>query len=130
MDSSQKIIFFDGYCGLCDRFVTEIFLKDKKHVFHFAPLQGPTASKLQLKEIKIDSVVYYKSGKTYLKSQAVLEIFKDLGGFYSLFGVLKIIPVSLRDLAYDFIARNRYGWFGQTQSCRLPSESEKAYFLD
>ncbi len=130
MGSSQKIIFFDGYCGLCDRFITEIFFRDHQHIFHFAPLQGPTASQYRLKDLNVDSVVYLKDGKTYLKSQAVLEIMSDLGGFYSLFSALKIIPRFLRDFVYDFIAKNRYGWFGQTEVCRLPNESEKTYFLD
>lgn len=130
MDLSQKIIFFDGYCGLCDRFITEIFFRDQNHIFKYAPLQGPTASHHRLNDLKVDSVVYFKNGKTYLKSQAVLEILSDLGGFYSLFLMFRIVPRFLGDFAYDFIAKNRYGWFGQSEVCRLPSESEKAYFLD
>lgn len=130
MNLKQKIIFFDGYCGLCDRFVTEIFLQDKDHVFHFAPLQGPTASLTLKGTVQADSVVYWKDGQILLKSQAVLEILKDLGGIYSLFIILKIVPQFLRDLVYDYIAKNRYGWFGQSDICRLPNEQEKIYFLD
>lgn len=130
MNSKQNIIFFDGYCGLCDRFITEIFLRDKKHHFYFAPLQGPTASRTFNTPVPGDSVIYWKEEKALTKSQAVLEILQDLGGFYSLFGVWRVVPVFLRDLIYDFIASHRYGWFGQSNTCRRPNEQEKIYFLD
>lgn len=130
MNDKQNIIFFDGYCGLCDRFITEIFLRDRNHVFYFAPLQGLTASQRLQTPIKIDSVIYLKHGKAYFKSQAVLEVLKDLGGIYSVFKVFKIFPTALLDKIYDFIASHRYGWFGTSETCRLPTESERAYFLE
>jgi predicted DCC family thiol-disulfide oxidoreductase YuxK len=130
MNSKQKIIFFDGDCGLCDRFVTEIFVRDKNHQFRFAPLQGPTARHLLRAPPTVDSIVYLRHDVVLVKSQAVLELLQDLGGFYSLFGFFKLVPRKFRDALYDYIARNRYGWFGQTQVCRLPQEEEKAYFFD
>lgn len=129
MNPKQNIIFFDGHCGLCDRFITEIFSRDKKHRFYFAPLQGPTARQKLQNVLKTDSVVYLKDEKIYLKSQAVLEIFKDLGGYHSFFQIFQFIPLKLRDALYDLIARKRYSWFGQSETCRLPSEEEKIYFL-
>ena len=130
MNSSLKIIFFDGYCGLCDRFVTQIFLMDHEHRFQFAPLQGPTASRLLNPRPAADSVVYFRDGKVLTKSQAVLEIFSDLGGIYSVSKIFKIVPRFLNDSIYDWVARHRYGWFGQSEICRLPNETEKSYFLD
>lgn len=130
MNSKQNIIFFDGYCGLCDRFVTEIFRLDRKHVFQFAPLQGPTARQTLLNVAPVDSIIYWKNGEYFLKSAAALEILGDLGGVFSLAGAFKIVPRFVSDWIYDWIAKNRYGWFGKSLSCRLPSENEKAYFLD
>ena len=130
MSSKQNIIFFDGYCGLCNRFITEIFHLDKKHQFQFAPLQGPTASHLLQNIPKVDSIVYWKNGNYFIKSAAALEILSDLGGLFSIANVFRIVPKILSDMVYDFIARHRYGWFGQSTVCRLPDENEKPYFLD
>ncbi len=130
MNTTPNIIFFDGHCGLCDRFVTKIFMLDKKRRFRFASLQGPTASRILLGHQTFDSVIYLKDEKMYDKSQAVLEILTDIGGFCSVFRIFKIIPSSLSDRVYDFVAQNRYGWFGKSLTCRLPSNFEKNYFLD
>jgi predicted DCC family thiol-disulfide oxidoreductase YuxK len=126
----MNIIFFDGHCGLCDRLVTEIFLRDRTHRFKFAPLQGPTARQRLKEPPSLNTIVFLKQDRTFVKSNAVLEIFRELGGFYSLIGLFKIVPLFLRDALYDLIARHRYGWFGESPTCRLPTESEKPYFLD
>ena len=129
MNSKKNIIFFDGHCGLCDKFVTKIFFLDKKHRFYFAPLQGLTASQILTKPFQTDSVIYWKDDKVLRKSHAALEILSDLGGFFSVFTILKWVPVLVRDSIYDYVAKNRYSWFGQSEICRLPNENEKEYFL-
>ena len=130
MSSKQNIIFFDGYCGLCNRFISEIFLRDKNHLFRFAPLQGPTASQLLQDVPKVDSIIYWKNGNYFIKSAAALEILNDLGGMFKFANVFRLVPKFLSDRVYDFVARHRYGWFGQSNVCRLPDENEKPYFLD
>ena len=57
-------------------------------------------------------------------------IITALGGIWRLAGLLRLVPRFIRDAVYDWIARNRYGWFGKRDSCRLPSPEERAVFLD
>ncbi len=130
VNQAQKIIFFDGHCGLCNQFVNIIFSKDSSHQFHFASLQGQTASLLLHSQPVLDTIIYWKQGKTFIKSQAVLEILRDLGGIYSIFSIFYIFPRFLLDRVYDFIAARRYSWFGHQSECRLPTPSERPYFLD
>lgn len=132
------IVFFDGVCGLCNRFVDFVLSIDKKHIFSFAPLQGKTAESLlpsQRREISsILLVIPAKPGihdvQIYEKSEACLRIFHALGGVWKFFLILKIVPRSLRDFIYDVIARHRYEWFGKRETCRLPTPEEKEFFLD
>ena len=40
----HPIVFYDGDCGLCDRFVRWMLRRDRGHHYRFAPLQGETAA--------------------------------------------------------------------------------------
>ena len=130
--SKQPIIFFDGYCVLCNGFVDFIYRRDKKRDFAFASLQGETAKRLLpghcLDEFR--SVVYLANGNCELRSTAVLSILGRLGGAYKVALVLKIVPRPLRDFVYDWIASHRYRWFGKREQCRLPQPEDKGRMLD
>lgn len=127
----RNVIFFDGICHLCNGFVDAVISRDPRHHYLFAPLQGSTAEELLSAEdrLKLDTVVYFEAGKIYRKSAAVLKIVSGLGGVYKLLALAWIIPGPLRDIAYNYIAKNRYNWFGEREFCRLPTATEKAYLL-
>lgn len=128
----QRIIFFDGICGLCDRFVIFVFEHDKKRFFKYAALQSKSATQmLGSQDLKLNTIVYAEDDKIYYKSAAVLRIMFHLGGLFKLFSIsATIIPNQIRDFIYTKIANNRYKLFGQSDVCRLPSPEEKNYFLD
>ncbi len=127
------IIFFDGHCALCNGFVDFIQSRDRRGQFHYAPLQGATyAARVGISDGGNDwmrSIVLSDSLGLHRKSDAVLRVLSGLGGLWRCLGVLRACPRPLRDLAYDFIARNRYRWFGKRETCRLPSQSEANRFL-
>jgi predicted DCC family thiol-disulfide oxidoreductase YuxK len=132
--SDKHIIFFDGYCNLCDNFINKIIKADKKNIFYFAPLQSIVAQELLAQQnfytTQLKTVVYYKQGQLYFKSSAALNIFKTLGGFYFIAYCLGIIwPLFIRNFVYDIISRNRYKWFGKKESCLVPNDAIKAKFL-
>lgn len=128
----HPIIFFDGYCGLCNGFVDFVMARDHKKTFRFATLQGATAARLLTKDDveNLDSVVVYINESRFRKSRAVLEVFKDLGGGWFLLASFGFLPTSLLDFFYDVVAKNRYAWFGKRDVCRLPTREERALFLD
>ena len=126
------IVLFDGLCNLCNGSVQFIIRHDKKNKFVFASLQSEVAQKL-LNEIHVkysqESIVLIKGNKHFEKSDAVLEIAKNLSGLWPMVYGLKIIPRFLRDVLYNWVAKNRYTWFGKRESCLAPSP-ELSTFID
>ena len=104
---------------------------DKHKKFKFAPLQGDYArANLSESDVKdLNTLVVQINGQTYRKSEAVLKIFGELGSVWAPFKSLLIVPVSLRDKAYDLVASNRYRIYGKKETCRLPTPEERARFL-
>lgn len=130
-ENNKPIIFFDGVCNLCNRFVDFLIRRDKYNRFFIASLQGKTATdKLSGLENIPDSVVLLYGGKLYFESSAVLKIFSILARGWQLTSIFWLIPKPLRDHIYKYIARNRYNWFGKKEACRLPTQEEREKFLE
>lgn len=127
----QRIVFFDGVCGLCNHFVDFLLRTDKRQRLLFAPLQGPTAGEKlpPLLAKGLDTVVYLRNGKLHTRSGAAIRILMDVGGGWQVLAVFWSIPRPLRDLLYNAVANNRYQWFGEHATCRLPTPAERARFL-
>lgn len=127
----MRVIFFDGYCGLCNGFVDFILKIDRCHKFHFSPLQSEFA-KAHLPEAftkDLKSVVYSDHGTVSTRSSAVIAILNEIGGFWKIVSVGKLLPASWRDRAYDLVAEKRYVLFGKKETCRLPSPEERSRFI-
>jgi predicted DCC family thiol-disulfide oxidoreductase YuxK len=125
------IVFFDGVCGLCNGFVDRLMRWDRKHVLRYATLQGTTAA-AQLPAThtqELSTIVYFDGRQVYTRSDAALRIVIRLGGAWKLAGAFFVIPRFARDAVYNWVARNRYQWFGKHDSCRLPSPEERTLFL-
>ena len=124
-NSSEKksIILFDGMCNFCNTSVNKIIKYDKKNVFKFAAIQSDAGKKLltelSIDTLKIDSILLIENNTLFAKSTAVLKIAKQLSGLYKLGYAFIIIPPFIRDTIYDFIAKNRYKWFGKKESCMM-----------
>lgn len=128
----RPIVFFDGVCGLCNRSVDFVLQRDPG-VFLFAPLQGLTSSEnldVSLRGENLGSIVLRDEAGTHIKSTAVLRICRRLPAPWSWVSVLRVVPRVIRDAVYDWVAANRYRWFGKTDTCRLPTPEERTRFLD
>jgi predicted DCC family thiol-disulfide oxidoreductase YuxK len=130
----DRIIFFDGVCNLCNSSVDVVMRHDKSASFKFASLQSDFAKRVLpefgVEPSDLDSIALIDNGIVYQRSSAALKIAGKLSGLYPLLGVFWIVPKGLRNLVYDWVARNRYKWFGKKDSCRLPTAEERALFLD
>lgn len=129
----QPLILFDGVCALCCSWVHFLIRKDKKELLVFATLQSVSAKKVLesfgLSAVDVETVVYIKNNKYFLKSAAVFEILTDLGGCWKLFGIFKLVPGIVSDLFYSLIASSRYKVFGKRESCIIPSPKIQKRFL-
>ncbi|UAM98182.1 DCC1-like thiol-disulfide oxidoreductase family protein [Polaribacter litorisediminis] len=135
LPKNKKIILFDGVCNLCNNSVIKVIKNDKKNTFLFAALQSKSGnkiiSKLGIDIAKTDSIILWEKENSYdVKSTAVLKIMNNFGGFWSFTKLFLILPESFRNLIYDFIAKNRYQWFGKKESCMMPTAELKTKFLD
>lgn len=132
---NKKIVLFDGVCNLCNNAVQYIIKRDRHDVFRFAALQGEIGKKLveerKIDTSKVDSIILISPGEAYYtKSTAILKIAKEFGGAWKSTSLFMVIPTVLRNIVYDFIAKNRYKWYGKKEACMVPTSELKAKFLD
>lgn len=134
LPKDKKIILFDGVCNLCDNTVQFIIKKDKKDLFRFVAIQSDLGQDIinyiGVDTSKTDSILLYEPGEAYYyKAEAAIKIAKALGGIYSLMGMFSVLPKSLSNAVYDYVARNRYKWYGRKEECMIPTPERKAKFL-
>jgi len=131
--NNHKIILFDGVCNLCNSSVNFVIKHEKPNTFRFAALQSEIGQQLlkkhQLNHQDLDSIVLIDREKSYIKSTAALHISKSLKGLYPLFFACIVIPTFIRNWVYDFVAKNRYKWFGKKERCMIPTPALKDKFL-
>lgn len=129
----NPILLFDGVCNLCNASVNFVIRRDPAKRFRFASLQSPAGQELlkkfDLETEKLDSVVLVEGSRFYARSDAALEVARRMRGFWKLLYVFKIVPRLIRDPIYDWVARNRYRWFGKKDQCMLPAPGFKERFL-
>ena len=130
---NTTILLFDGLCNFCNSSVNFIIRHDKKNQFKFASIQSVAGKslleKFHIDSSKTDSIILIENNKSYIKSRAVLRVAKHFNGLYPLIYLLIIIPPFIRNGIYDFIARNRYKWFGKKEVCMIPTDEMKSKFI-
>ena len=132
--NEQPVILFDGVCNFCNSAVNFVIKRDKKARILFAPLQSETGKRLleqyALPAGDMESFVFIEKGKIHKRSTAALRVCRYLSALWPLcFGAI-IVPKFIRDGIYNWIARNRYKWFGVRQECMIPTPEIKARFLN
>jgi len=132
---NKKLILFDGVCNLCNDSVLKVIKYDKKNMFLFTALQSETGqaiiNELGIDTASIDSIILYDPKEAYyIKSVAALKIMNQFSGAWKLMQIFSILPGGFNNFFYDYIARNRYKWFGKKESCMIPTPELKAKFLD
>ena len=129
----KRIILFDGDCNFCDSSVQFIIKRDPAAHFLFTSLQSEKGLELTKKYAipeDVDSLVLIENGKAFTKSSAALRIAKKLDGLWHLFFLFILVPRKIRDGVYDYVANNRYKWFGKKEdACMLPSPEQRKRFI-
>ena len=128
-----SLVLFDGVCNLCNSSVNFIMDHDRQQRFRFASLQSEAGQEVLARhELATDyrhSLVLVEGEKAFTKSTAALKIARCLDGAWPLCYVFIVLPPVIRDFFYDIVARNRYRLFGRSDTCRYPTEAERARFL-
>lgn len=130
----KQIILFDGLCNLCNTAVNFVIVRDKSDLFRFVALQSELGQEITtyigIDTRKTDSIILYIPQKAYYyKSQAALKIAVHLGGLFPLTAIFQLVPDFISDWIYDYVAKNRYRWFGKKDSCMIPTPELSNKFL-
>lgn len=133
MIHNQPILLFDGVCNLCNSSVQFIIRNDPERKFLFASLQSDKGQEI-LKELGLNtevfnSLVLIENGKHYTQSTGALKVARHLNGLWKYLYIFIIIPSPIRDLLYNFVAHNRYRFFGKKDQCMLPNPDLKSRFI-
>ncbi|MBL6876494.1 MAG: thiol-disulfide oxidoreductase DCC family protein [Chitinophagales bacterium] len=128
-----RVIVFDGVCNLCNSSVQWVLKYDKNARFSFASLQGEFGQNL-LKQNALDpktfhSFILLEGDQLYTQSTAALRVAKKMSFPFFLLYPFILVPKFIRDTIYDYIANNRYKWFGKTESCMIPDPAVQQRFI-
>jgi predicted DCC family thiol-disulfide oxidoreductase YuxK len=131
----KQLILFDGVCNLCNSSVLYVIRRDKKNKFLFAPLQSEIGeqliNKFNIDTKKTDSILLYNPITNSLKhkSSAAIHVAKHLELPSNLLVVFFIVPTFIRNWVYNYVAKNRYKWYGKRDSCMIPTPELKSKFV-
>tara|TARA_R110002049_G_scaffold18364_2_gene70323 strand:+ start:284 stop:703 length:420 start_codon:yes stop_codon:yes gene_type:complete len=133
--NDKKLILFDGVCNLCNTSVQYVIKHDKKNLFLFAALQSEVGQNIiehyNMDTSKVDSILLYTQEKgIQYKSTAALKVASQLGFPTNILAIFLIVPNFMRNWVYDFIAKNRYKWYGKKEACMIPTPELKSRFLE
>jgi predicted DCC family thiol-disulfide oxidoreductase YuxK len=129
----KQIVIFDGICNFCSCSVDFIIRHDPERKFKFTSMQSEVGQNLikkyHIRKVGFDTFVLIQGDEYLLRTDAALEVARQLSGGWSYCKFLKIIPRPIRDFIYRFFARNRFRFFGKRLNCRIPTEVEKQRFI-
>lgn len=127
MKRLKNTILFDSKCNLCSKTVKRVMKLDKNKLFTFISNKSEYGkniiSKNNLNSITTETIVLFTTENKFLiKSDAAISIAVKLNPLFLIFNILFIVPKKIRDRVYDYIAKNRYKWFGENESCDITNE--------
>jgi predicted DCC family thiol-disulfide oxidoreductase YuxK len=125
------VVVYDGVCMLCNRMVQYLLRNDQQQLLTFSTFQGlpDVISKNGLEFPLEESISYYRKGRWWQQSSAILMIYKDVFGSWHWSQLAWVFPRFLRDFVYRIVAKNRYRWFGKHAHCVLPTPAQQDRFI-
>lgn len=130
----NPVILFDGSCNLCTWSVQFIIHHDQECNFKFTSLKSAEGRRIienhEIPLETVDSFILIDGSQYLTKSSAAIMVLQNLSGWWSILSLITIIPIPIRDWFYDLIALNRFKWFGQANSCPVPSKDVLKRILD
>ncbi len=133
-ENIERIVYYDGVCGLCDGFVELLVKLDKKKKLKFSSLQSESGksllNKLNLDLEEFDTVLYKVNDQVYTKSTAVFKIINSIRGIIKLFLIFNLLPRRFNDWIYSKVAKNRFKIFGKLDKCDISKFNKPGQFIN
>ena len=129
----DPLVLYDGVCNLCARSIQFVIRHDREGIFRFVSIQSPLGQSIYrahgLDPEALPSFLVISRGRAFTRSDGTLEVLFRCGGIWKWVALLRWIPGFIRNPVYDWVARNRYRWFGKSESCLLPTPELRSRFL-
>lgn len=133
-DDSHPITVMDGECALCTVGARLIARFDKAGEFRICRVQTPLGQSLfhhyGLSPGNPESWLYIADGHAFTSLDAMIRAGRRMGGPGWLLQPLRLMPRTLQDLIYRWLARNRYRLFGRTDICGVPDSGLRARLME
>ncbi len=128
------LVLYDGLCRLCAGTVLFVITRDRRARVHFASMQSAVGQRLLarfgLPGDDLKTFVLVEASGHFTRSTAALRTARYLDGPWPWLYALIIVPRPIRDALYDWVARNRYRWFGRREACLTSDPRFRDRFLD
>ncbi|MBV8634332.1 MAG: thiol-disulfide oxidoreductase DCC family protein [Burkholderiaceae bacterium] len=129
----RPILIYDGVCAMCSAGVQFMLRHDKRGRFRFIAAQSALGCALYLHygmdPEHYESNVVLEHGIAWFKSESSIRMMTGLGFPWTLVGALRVFPLSWRNRFYDYVAANRFRWFGRREVCMLADPGHAERFL-
>ncbi|MBD1588670.1 thiol-disulfide oxidoreductase DCC family protein, partial [Pseudomonas typographi] len=133
LEPSETVVLFDGVCKLCNGWARFLIRHDRSERIRLAAVQSPEGQALLdwagLPLDEFDTMAVIRDNHYWVRSDAFFEVVAELPRRWRPLRLLRHCPRSLRDWAYDGIAKNRYRLFGKHDRCVLPTPDHERRFL-
>jgi predicted DCC family thiol-disulfide oxidoreductase YuxK len=131
--AKQPLVLFDGECTLCSRSVRFLLRHNHSGNLNFTSLQSKTGSEIAMLAgkgfEKAETLMLLQDNMLYSYSSAALKIAAHLDSPWQILGIFSVVPTIIRDTLYQFIANNRYAWFGKKPFCMTDEKGYQKRFL-
>ncbi len=131
--TKSPVLLYDGTCILCSRGVRYVLKHERQPLIRFVTIQSREGAALaeahDITPMDPATFLFVENGQTLKRSNAALAVLKHVGGPARVFSLGAALPLSLRDTFYDFLARNRFKWFGRSNKCILPDAHTRHRFV-
>ena len=122
-------------CVFCNAWIKFVLWADKRKTFSFVIAQSALGERiydeLGLKSDDYDTfIVLTDDGRVETSLDGVFAVCRRLGLPWSILSIFRVLPRSLKDFAYNLVARNRYSLFGKRDTCMIPTPDVRARFID
>ena len=129
----KPIIVFDGLCAFCSAWVGFVLRHDKRAHYRLLAAQSDLGRALYihygLDPVDYETNLLVSGGRLFVKSEGSIRMAEGLGFPWRLAGLVRVLPLPLRDRLYEWVARNRFRWFGRRDECYMPRPGDRARFL-
>jgi predicted DCC family thiol-disulfide oxidoreductase YuxK len=129
---TNKIIYFDNECQLCDFVIRSVIFFDKKKLFSFSSLRSNYAiNKLPIEfTMDLNTYIIEINGVLFTRGSALRIMLKELD-FKILFILFNMIPIKFLDFIYDLFGKWRFKIFGRNNNsvCDILDEEIRRRFL-